>query len=85
MLGADFPVSDYYRDHIIDAFTISRVGKWWTAVLVIEEPSNKKRFICLYRWEQKDGVWKTRKSFKINSIKDADKLIEIINTLKEKM
>lgn len=85
MLGKNFPVSDYYRDHIVDALTISRAGKWWSAVLVIEHPTNKKRFICLYRWEKKDGVWKTRKNFKINSMKDADKLVEIINTLKEKM
>jgi|ETNmetMinimDraft_16_1059900.scaffolds.fasta_scaffold84509_2 hypothetical protein len=85
MAGTDFPVGPYYGDHIVDGLTISRRGKWWTAILVIEEPSNKKKFINMYRWEQKDGDWKIRKNFKINSKKDADKLVEIINELSQKL
>jgi len=85
MPGTNFPVSDYYKDHIVDALTISRKGGWWTAVLVIEQPTNKKNFICLYRWELNDGTWKTRKNFKINSKKDAAKIIEVISTLSEKI
>jgi len=85
MLGENFPVSAYYKDHIVDALTISRSGKWWSAVLVIENPTNGKNFICMYRWEKVNDVWKTRKNFKINSKKDADKLVEIINKLSGKL
>jgi hypothetical protein len=49
MLGQNFPISDYYRENIIDAVTISRSDGWWTAVLVIKEPKSDNPFIALYR------------------------------------
>ena len=45
MFGKDFPISDYYKDHIVDAITIKRSGSWWSAVLLIDDPKSKKRFI----------------------------------------
>lgn len=75
-----FPVSDYYRDTIIDARTISRAGGWWTAVLVIEDPKNGKPFINLYRWQKRGDDWKTRKNFKVNSRK---LLLALIGSLEE--
>lgn len=85
MAGTNFPVSEHYKDSILDALTISRVGGWWTSVLLIQEPSNQKKFLCIYRWQLVNGEWKTRSKLKVNSIKDADKLSEILLTLKGKM
>ena len=85
MAGTNFPVSEYYKDSIVDALTISRVGGWWTCVLLLEEPSNKKKFLCIYRWQLVGGEWKTRSKFKVNSVKDVEKLSEILLNLKIRM
>ena len=42
-LGQNFPVSDYYQGHVLDAETISRIGCWWTAILLIEDPETGKK------------------------------------------
>jgi hypothetical protein len=67
MQDFDFPISDYYRERIIDAETIARSGGWWTAVLVIKDPRTDKPFINLYRWQKSGEEWKVRKSFPIRS------------------
>ena len=39
MLGAElFPIGDYYRNNLLDAVTITRGGRWWSAVLLINDP-----------------------------------------------
>jgi hypothetical protein len=85
MAGTNFPVSEHYKESIKDGLTISRVGSWWTSVLLIEEPLNKKKFLCIYRWQLVDGEWKTRSKFKVNSVRDAEKLSEILLSLKINM
>ena len=57
MLGTNFPISEYYRDHIIDAHTLFRAGNWWTALLVIDDPRSGKPFIGLYRWWSAPIEW----------------------------
>ena len=77
-LGKHFPVSDYYKDHIIDAETISNTGQWWTAVLLINDPKTDKAFTALYRWQKRDGVWKNSASFKLHSKQNIADLIRIL-------
>jgi hypothetical protein len=76
--GQNFPVSDYYKPHIVDAETISRGGGWWTAVLVIRDPQTEKRFVAIYRWQSDGETWKTRKSISFKSKKQANTVIDVI-------
>lgn len=81
MLGRNFPITEYYRDHIMDAQTLSRGGNWWTAVLVIADPRSGKPFLGLYRWQNKGGEWKTRSRFLIRKKSDVQSIIGCLETL----
>ena len=85
LFGQNFPVSEYYKDRIIDAQTISRVGGWWTAVLLISDPNTQKPFLALYRWQLSENTWKTRKSISFKSKKHVEDIIEILSKFKEYM
>jgi len=78
MLGSNFPITDYYRDNLVDAVTISRAGGWWTAMLLINDPSSGRPFVKLYRWQQTDRGWKMRGSFKLNSAKDTNAVVKAL-------
>ncbi len=78
MLGTNFPISEYYRDHIIDAYTLSRAGPWWTALLVIDDPRSGKPFIGLYRWQKSGGQWKTRYRFLIRKTSDLQTIADCL-------
>jgi len=80
-----FPVSDYYSEHVLEGITLSNKGGWWSAVLLIRDPKTKKPFLALYRWEQKDGVWKNRKSFVIRDQSGVAKVISALTELKAKL
>jgi hypothetical protein len=80
-----FPVSDYYSVHVLEGITLSNKGGWWSAVLLIRDPKTKKPFLALYRWEQKDGVWKNRKSFVIRDQSGVAKVISALTELKAKL
>jgi hypothetical protein len=80
-IGQNFPVSDYYKEHIIDAETISRAGGWWTAVLLIRDPKTEKPFLGVYRWQLDGDTWKTRKSISFKNKKQADAVIEAMKRL----
>ena len=80
-LGLNFPVSDYYRDHIEEDTTLSRGGRWWSAALLITNPKNSQPFINLYMWENVRGQWKTRKSFSIRSKDALRRVAEALATL----
>lgn len=69
MIGKDFPVSDYYKEHIVDARTITRAGSWWMAALVISDPKSGRRMLNLYQWQMTENGWKTRKQFSIKNTK----------------
>jgi hypothetical protein len=66
-LGVNFPIDSYYRGCIIDAETLINKSGWWTAVLLLRDPKSNTKFISLYKWQQVDGVWKKRSSWKIKS------------------
>jgi hypothetical protein len=66
-LGVNFPIDSYYKGCIIDAETLSNKSGWWTAVLLLKDPKSKAKFISLYKWQQVDGVWKKRTSWKFKS------------------
>lgn len=81
MLGQNFPVSEYYRKHIVDARTIARSGTWWNALLAINEPSSGRPFLALYKWQRRGGEWKKSTSYKINSHKDLAKIRTALDEL----
>jgi len=78
-IGKNFPISHYYREHIVDAETITRGGGWWTAVLLINDPVSGQPFLSIYRWQLKDGEWKTRKNIGFKTKKQTQKVVELIN------
>ena len=84
-IGQNFPIDDYYRENILDAFTISRKGKWWSAVLLIQDPQAKKPFIIYYKWNKRGYQWKKSSSFRCNSKKDVTKLLEATTTFSKAM
>ena len=82
-LGQNFPVSEYYKNRILDAETLSR--GWWTAVLLIVDPKTEKPFVALYRWQSDGETWKTRKSISLKNRRQIEQMIQVLDRLKEKM
>jgi len=80
MIGSNLPISEYYRENLLDIKTISNTGTWWTAVLAIKDPKTEKPFIAFYRWQKRHGEWKCSSSFKIRTSKQ---LKEIVNVAQE--
>ena len=80
-----FPVTDYYKEHVLDGITVSRGGGWWTAILLIADPKTNGRFVNLYRWESSGDEWKTRKTFTIRDRGGLDKIIAALAELREKI
>jgi len=85
MRPLDFPISDYYKNNIIDAETISRKGGWWTAILLIKDPRTDKPFIGLYRWQRTERGWKIRKKFTFRSKTKAESAFKVVNKFLDKM
>lgn len=85
MLGQNFPISEYYREHIVDAETVSRRGRWWTAVLLIAHPKTGRRFIALYRWQLTESGWKVRKRFSLHSKPQALRTTAAVERFLEKL
>lgn len=85
MAEVGFPVSDYYKDSILDAETVSRGGNWWTAVLLIKDPKTEKPIIGLYQWQKVGDEWKTRKRFAFKKKKVLEDTLEIIKRFGEEM
>ena len=85
MFGRNFPVTDYYKDNIMDAVTISRSGSWWSAVLLVKDPQTEKPIVLLYQWQKKGDEWKTRKRFAFKKKKVLEDVMEILNGFSEKM
>ena len=69
MSGKNFPIEESLRNNILDAWTISRSGPWWAAVLVIKDPRSGALYLAFYRWRSTKGEWKKVSGFKINSRK----------------
>lgn len=80
-----YPVTDYHKEHVLEGITVSRGGGWWTAVLLIEDPKTKGRFLNLYRWESQWEEWKTRKTFSFQDREGLDVMLNAINELREKL
>lgn len=83
MAEVGFPISDYYKDNILDAETVSRGGSWWTAVLLVKDPKTEKPIILLYQWQKKGDEWKTRKRFSFKKKKVLENTLEIIKRFGE--
>ena len=67
MSQEEFPVSKYYRRHVVDGITITEGGGWWSAALLIRDPKSRELFVGLYRWQASKDGWKTRGSFKLRA------------------
>jgi hypothetical protein len=85
MFGTNFPISEYYRQNIIDAETISRGGSWWTAVLLIIDPRTEKPFVAFYRWQKTQNGWKVRKQFSFKNSVQLGKALEVAERFSKKL
>jgi hypothetical protein len=85
MAEVGFPVSDYYKNNIIDAETISRSGTWWTAVLLINDPQTKKPMVILYQWQKVGDVWKARKRFAFKNKQMLEDILKVVQKFGEKL
>ncbi|MFX1284442.1 MAG: hypothetical protein ACFFB5_12355 [Promethearchaeota archaeon] len=80
--------SEYY--HLIKGKTISRRGRWWTAVLLVQNAEDAdKRIVVIQRWQQRrradpnaegkmSNYWAPAKSFTLNSSKPWETLKETV-------
>ena len=80
-----FPVTEYYQGRVLAGETLSKVGGWWSAVLLIRDPRTEKPFIGLYRWQKSGGSWKVRKRFNIKSAKELQITLAAIGRLSDKL
>jgi hypothetical protein len=78
-----FPVSEYLRDSILDARTISNTGVWWTACLAIKDPRSKKVSLVFYKWQwqKKTERWVNKQKIKLNSLSDVNDAIAALGEL----
>ena len=83
-IGKDFPISEYYRDNIVDGFTLSRVAGWWSAILIIKDPKTEKHILNVYQWQLTEGGWKVRKNFSFKKQKDFEAFVAASNDLVSK-
>ena len=77
----DFPVSDFLSSSVLNGTTIVRTPKWWSAVLVIQNPLSEKEYVALYRWQKQNDEWGRFSSFKINSDAHRLKTVEALKGL----
>ena len=80
-LGVNFPIDSFYKGCIVDAETLSNKSGWWTAVLLLRDPKTNCKIIALYKWQQVDGAWKKRSSWKIKSNQEYLTLNSVIQKL----
>lgn len=74
----DFPVSEYYKNHILAGETLTHNGPWWSAVLLIKDPKTQEPFIGAYRWQKTQLGWKVRKRFSFKRKSDVRKVVELL-------
>jgi len=72
------PISDYYSEGVIDFWTISNSGGWWTVAVYHVDPKTEKKQISLYRWQRRKGEWKNAGCVRINS---KEKLLKLVSAL----
>ncbi|NHJ02871.1 MAG: hypothetical protein EAX86_12110 [Candidatus Heimdallarchaeota archaeon] len=82
--------SDYY--HLIKGKTISRRGRWWTAVLLVQNVDDAdKRVVIIQRWQKRNRAdpdaegnittyWAASKAFTLNSSKPWEILKETVDS-----
>jgi hypothetical protein len=58
-----FPVSETLK--VIEGITLSKSGKWWSAVVLLESFGRKQ--VAVYLWNKKGDQWKRRQKFLIIS------------------
>jgi len=64
------PVSEVYK--VIDCVTIFKSSKWWEAIVAFE--AYGRRSIAMYMWQFRDGKWKRKHKFQINSVDEWNKV-----------
>ena len=85
MLGQNFPISDYYKNNILDAKTLSNRAGWWTAVLLIKDPQTEKSIVSVYKWQHTEEGWKMRSRLHVRNKSEAKSLIESIEMFAQRL
>ena len=84
-MNNSFPVSDYYRPHVVDGTTIKKSGAWWSAVLLIRDPKNGKPFVSLYRWTKRGDAWKLRSRYKFARVAQLRDTLRVLEEYSERV
>jgi hypothetical protein len=75
------PISEKLK--VIEALTLYKTDKWWSAVALIE--SFRRKQIALYVWLKKDGKWKRNQKYTIHNKGEWLQLKESIERLVSKL
>lgn len=67
---------------VLEYTTLYKTQKWWCAIVQAESFDHKK--VLIYLWINKDGKWKRKGKFSINSKKDWDNMKPIIEDYVQK-
>ena len=81
----EFPVSKFYKDQVVDGETIERSGGWWSAALLIREPSKGELFVGLYLWQETSNGWKNRGRFKIRTGEQGWRTVDLLERYLKQM
>ncbi|MHA1232541.1 MAG: hypothetical protein ACTSPQ_18065 [Candidatus Helarchaeota archaeon] len=68
---------------IVKSVTIRKSDKWWTALAAVKNKmlKNPKTILAFYRWRKdKNGNWKRIKKWTINSKRDWEKFVSIVDS-----
>ena len=72
------PIGDYYKEGVIDYWTITNVSGWWTALVLHADPKTERKVLSLYRWRRRDGQWKTMGCVRIKNKKALSTLLSVL-------
>jgi len=81
----DLPITPYYKGCVLNAYTLTRTGIWWTTILLIRDPKTQKPFIALYRWQKTKDGWKTRKRFTFKRREEVTQAFAVIQDYAKKL
>jgi hypothetical protein len=72
--GHGLPLNEYYKEGVIDFWTISNVSGWWTALVYHIDPKTERKILSLYRWRRRGGEWKNMGCVRIKNKDNLSKL-----------
>ena len=77
----DYPVNEYFKDHVLNGTTVKRTAKSWVAVLLIADPRTEQPMVRVYEWKKNQaGDWKRNGVITLNK---AGEIRETLSSLEQ--